>query len=211
MKPETRAKVIASTQDHLQIKEIIDDFIVCKNGSVSLVLQTNAVNFDLLSEYEQDNKILAFSGLLNSLNFYIQILIRTKRINISKYVDYLNAQLNTNLSKGTKIQLEIYTKFIKNLITQNDVLDKKFYIIIPYIPIGLETSNSGGALGKKLMKTQEEEQFTLEKNLEQGRISLLPKRDQIIKLAGRMGLQAHQLTTSELTQLFFDIYNPQES
>lgn len=210
MKPETRAKVTASTQDHLQIKEIIDDFIINKNNSVSIVLQTNAVNFDLLSEYEQDNKILAFSGLLNSLNFYIQILIRTKRINISKYVDYLNLQLNRNLSKGTRYQLEIYTKFIKNLITQNDVLDKKFYIIIPFIPIGLESSDTGSLIAKKITKTEEEEQYSLEKNLEQGRISLLPKRDQIIKLAGRMGLQAHQLTTTELTQLFFDIYNPQE-
>jgi len=209
MKASTRARVTATTQEHLEVKEIVDDLVITKNGTVSIVLQTSAVNFDLLSEYEQDNKILAFSGLLNSLNFYIQILIRTKRINISKYVDYLKSREQTMMSEGTKYLLTNYTKFVQNLIVQNDVLDKKFYIIIPYTSVS-STASSINPLAKKKINTDEEEQYSIEKTLEQGKIALYPKRDQIIKLAGRMGLVTHQLTSTELIQLFYDIYNPEE-
>lgn len=209
MKASTRARVTATTQDHLEVREIVDDLIITKNGAVSIVLQTSAVNFDLLSEYEQDSKILAFSGLLNSLNFFIQILIRTKRINISKYVDYLKSRQEEEMSGGTKTQLKIYTNFIQNLIVQNDVLDKKFYIIIPYLNPNISSSTFNPLSKKK--PTEAEEQYNIEKTLEQGKIALYPKRDQIIKLAGRMGLVTHQLTTTELIQLFYDIYNPEET
>jgi len=208
VKAETRARVSATTQEHMEVKEIVDDLVITRNGTVSLVLQTNAVNFDLLSEFEQDNKILAFSGLLNSLNFHIQILIRTKRINISKYVDYLKSQLEREMSEGTKNQLTIYTNFIQNLIVQNDVLDKKFYIVIPYNNPSISASSINPLSKKKETTSEAEEQYNLEKTIEQGKIALFPKRDQIIKLAGRMGLVTHQLTSTELIQLFYDIYNP---
>jgi len=89
MDKNARARATASTQDHLAIKQITDDLVINKNGSVALVLQTSSINFELLADYEQDNKIYAFAGLLNSLNFKIQILIRTKRVDITNYLDYL--------------------------------------------------------------------------------------------------------------------------
>lgn len=97
-----RARATASTQDHLAIRSIVDDLVVNKNGSVAMIIQTSSINFDLLAEYEQDNKIYAFAGLLNSLNFRIQILIRTKRIDISNYIDYLNVQREKAMSDGLK-------------------------------------------------------------------------------------------------------------
>lgn len=97
-----RARTISSTQDHLEVREIIDDLVITKTGTVALVLQTSAINFDLLAEYEQDSKIYAFAGLLNSLNFHLQILIRTRRIDISNYVDYLKGQENEAMSEGLK-------------------------------------------------------------------------------------------------------------
>ena len=109
MDSNARARTTASTQEHLEVKEIIDDLIITKSGSVALVIQTSAINFDLLAEYEQDSKIYAFAGLLNSLNFHIQILIRTRRIDISNYVDYLKDQESKNLSEGLLKQLNIYT------------------------------------------------------------------------------------------------------
>ena len=84
MDKNARGRATSSTQEHLEVREIIDDLIITKSGSVAMVIQTSAINFDLLAEYEQDSKIFAFAGLLNSLNFRIQILIRTKRIDISK-------------------------------------------------------------------------------------------------------------------------------
>jgi hypothetical protein len=111
MDAKARSKITASTQDHLEVQDIIDDLVITKSGTVGLVVQTNAVNFDLLSEYEQDNKIMAFAGLLNSLNFQIQILIKTQRIDITNYINYLKSQQDREMTPGLRQQLSIYTHF----------------------------------------------------------------------------------------------------
>ncbi len=209
MDAKARARATASTQDHLEVREIRDDLVLSKTGSVAMVIQTTAVNFDLLSEYEQDNKIYSFAGLLNSLNFHIQILIRTNRIDITNYIDYLKAQRNKAMTPGLQRQLEIYTKFIQNLIVQNDVLDKKFYIVIPYNPSVVLPGT--GFLERRKNKDQEDLiNMQKEKVIEQGKIFLYPKRDHVLKQLARMGLMGHQLRTNELMELFYNIYNNPE-
>lgn len=205
-----RARTTASTQDHLEVKEIVDDLVITKSGSVALVLQTSAINFDLLAEYEQDSKIYAFAGLLNSLNFHVQILIRTRRIDISNYVDYLRNQENEAMSEGLKKQLGIYTEFIQNLIVQNDVLDKTFLIVIPFNQAG-EIPGSG-ILKSKQTKEEIEKNMSMKQDqlIEKAKIFLYPKRDHILKQLGRMGLFGHQLTNRELITEFYTIYNPDE-
>lgn len=211
MDKNARARTRASTQDHLAIRDIRDDFVINKNGSVSMVIQTSAINFDLLAEYEQDNKILAFAGLLNSLNFRIQIMIRTKRIDISNYITYLQSQEQLAMSDGLKKQLSIYTTFVQNLIVQNDVLDKSFFIIVPY--------HTGSIIPEtsilKAKKSKEEEDANrnvqMDQLIEKAKIFLYPKRDHILKQLGRMGLFGHQLTTKELISELYTSYNPEEN
>jgi hypothetical protein len=207
-----KARVIAtaSTQDHLAIREIRDDLIINKNGSVTMIIQTSAINFDLLAEYEQDNKILAFGGLLNSLNFRVQIMIRTKRIDISNYITYLKSQRNNAMTEGLQRQLDIYTHFIENLIVENDVLDKTFFIIVPY--------HTGAVLPEvsflKGKKSSTEEQAIANQKIgqliEKAKIFLNPKRDHILKQISRMGLSGRQLTTKELISELYTMYNPEE-
>ena len=210
METKARAKTIESTQDHLEIKEIIDDIVITKAGSAALVLQTSAVNFDLLSEYEQDNKIYAFAGLLNSLNFHMQIMIRTRRIDISTYIDYLESMNDRALSPGLKKQLNIYTVFIQNLIVQNDVLDKNFFIVVPYNPsFQLPTLNILDKKKKDDIK-ERQEKMAKEKLIEQAKMFLYPKRDHILKQIARIGLDGHQLTSKELLAEFYTLYNPGE-
>lgn len=210
MDTNARARTTASTQEHLEVKEIIDDLIITKSGSVALVIQTSAINFDLLADYEQDSKIYAFAGLLNSLNFHIQILIRTRRIDISNYVDYLKDQESKNLSEGLLKQLKIYTEFIQNLIVQNDVLDKTFLIVVPFNPAG-DIPGSGLLKSKKTQEEIEKAmQMKQEQLLEKAKIFLYPKRDHILKQLGRMGLFGHQLTNKELIAELYTIYNPDE-
>lgn len=210
MDKNTRARAIASTQDELEVRDIREDLIITKSGSVAMVIQTSAINFDLLAEYEQDNKIYAFAGLLNSLNFPIQILIRTKRIDITSYVDYLKSQKQRKMSEGLKKQLEIYTLFVQNLIVQNDVLDKNFFIVVPY-NTGLLLQNVG-ILGNKKKDEEEEKykQMEIDQLLEKAKIFLYPKRDHILKQLSRMGLFGHQLNNTELLSEFYTIYNPEE-
>lgn len=210
MEKNARARTISSTQEHLEIREVVDDLVITQSGSVGLVIQTSAINFDLLAEYEQDSKVFAFAGLLNSLNFHIQILIRTRRIDISNYVDYLIAQENDSMSEGLRKQLNIYTKFIQNLIIQNDVLDKNFFIVIPFNPAG----EIPGSSLLKSKKTQDEieknSQMKQEQLLEKAKIFLYPKRDHVLKQLSRMGLMGHQLNNKELITEFYTIYNPEE-
>ncbi len=210
MDANARARTIASTQEHLDIKDIVDDLVITQSGSVAMVIQTSAINFDLLAEYEQDSKVFAFAGLLNSLNFHIQILIRTRKIDISNYVDYLKAQENKAMTEGLKNQLHIYTEFIQRLIVENDVLDKNFFLIIPFNPGGdIPTPN---ILKSKKAKEEIAQNMSLkqEQLLEKARIFLYPKRDHILKQLSRMGLVGKQLTTKELLAEFYTIYNPEE-
>lgn len=210
MDSNARARTIYSTQDHLEIREIVDDMVITKSGSAAIVIQTSALNFDLLAEYEQDSKIYAFAGLLNSLNFHVQILIRTRRIDISNYVDYLKQQEKDTMSEGLRKQLKIYTQFIQNLIVQNDVLDKNFFIVIPYNPAG-EIPVTGLLSSKKNKEELEKQQALKQEQLiEKAKIFLYPKRDHILKQLGRMGLFGHQLTNKELIAEFYTIYNPDE-
>ncbi|HPR91920.1 MAG TPA: hypothetical protein PK804_00250 [Candidatus Dojkabacteria bacterium] len=210
MDKNARARTTASTQDHLAIRDIRDDLIINRNGSVAMVIQTSAINFDLLAEYEQDNKILAFAGLLNSLNFRIQIMIRTKRIDITNYITYLQSQEKQAMSEGLKKQLNIYTKFVKNLIVQNDVLDKSFFIVVPY-HTGTIVPSTTLIKGKKSKEEEEKNQnIQTDQLIEKAKIFLFPKRDHILKQLGRMGLFGHQLTTKELITEFYTIYNPEE-
>jgi len=210
MDANARARTTASTQDHLEIKDIVDDLVITKSGTVAMVIQTSAINFDLLAEYEQDSKIFAFAGLLNSLNFHIQILIRTRRIDISNYVNYLKNQEKPNMTPGLKKQLNIYTQFIQRLIIENDVLDKNFFLVIPYNPGGsMPTAN---ILKSKKSKQEIEQNMQMKQSqlLEKAKIFLFPKRDHILKQLNRMGLGGKQLTTKELITEFYTIYNPEE-
>lgn len=205
MDAKTRSKVTSSTQDHLAIRDIIDDLIITKTNSVALVIQTNAVNFALLSEQEQINKISGFAGLLNSLSFPIQILITTRRIDITKYLEFLKNQENNTMTKELKEQLAIYQRFVKNLIVQNDVLDKNFYIVISHYGSGNVTNPI------QIAKAQNTGVMYNKRNLiEKGKAQLYFKRDHILKQIRRMGLTGTQLETSKLIDLFYDLYNTEK-
>lgn len=195
-----------STQDHLDILDIRDNVVILKNGSASSVLQTNAVNFDLLSESEQDALIFAYAALLNSLTFPIQIVIRSKRMDISSYLEKLEqareAQTNTRLQR----QIVRYSEFVKDLIAKNNVLDKRFYIIIPYSPLRIgHVSPTQLLMGKKRIS------FDKWDVLQKAKMELTPKQDQITKQISRLGIKAKVLNTQELVELFYDIYNPNSS
>ncbi|MBN2100956.1 hypothetical protein JW710_03620 [Candidatus Dojkabacteria bacterium] len=191
------------TQEHINIEKISDNLIVQKNGLISLVLQTTSVNFDLLSEPEQDAKIQAFAQLLNSLTHSVQILIRTKKVNIRSYIDYIKDFQNKQLSPGLKRQIAIYLNFVQNLIIKNEILDKAFYIVVPFrASVVTKTNPMKQFLGKK------EKITNLDRIMDQAKAYLYPKRDHIMKQLVRMGLSSHQLTTKELMELFFEIYNP---
>lgn len=187
----------ASTQDHLDIENITDDLVILKTGWVALVMSTTAVNFDLLSEAEQDATIYAYGAFLNSLSFPIEILVRSKKADITSYFQRLEEAESSQPNPDLKRQIQKYKDFIQSTVQQKTVLDKKFYLIINYSP--LEAGFAG--LGGKKQKGKSN-------SLVDAKNSLMPKRDHVIKQTARLGLTTKQLTTQELIELFYDIYNP---
>ncbi len=198
--------ITARTQDHLDIQEVRDDLLILKDGSACLVLEVSAVNFGLLSEKEQDATVYAYAQLLNSLTFSLQVLVISKRKDISDYLDRLDAYLSKITVEKLKNQLTKYRDFVKAIVRQGNVLDKKFYISIPFSSLELGLTSSIKALGGKTPKST----LPIEYIVERATINLSPKRDSLIRLLARIGLKAHQMSSLELLQLYYNSYN-QES
>lgn len=203
--------ITASTQDHLDIETITNDIVILKNGGAALILKTTAVNFDLLSEIEQDAMIAAFSALLNSLSFPIQIVIRSKRLDITNYIEKVQGiedKLSDPLLKG---QAGAYKRFVQELIKRNEVLDKSFYVAIPYgatININKQLGGPFDFIFKLFGLGAKRTSVNVPQVAKIATGELFPKRDGVVKEFARIGVKAKQLNTQELVELFFDIYNP---
>jgi len=193
-------KIKASTQEHLDIEDITEDLVILKSGWVAMVMSTTAVNFDILSEAEQDATIYAYSALLNSLSFPVQILIRSKKADITAYYQQLEEALQNQLNPDLKRQIQKYMDFVTSTVQQKTVLDKSFYLIINFSPLEL-----GIKAIKRRTPTKTQNKALL---IRDAQIALSPKRDHLIKQTARLGLTTKQLTIKELIELFYDIYNP---
>lgn len=203
-------KIIASTQDHLDIAEIKDNAVVLKNGSACYVLQTTAINFDLLSMVEQDAAISSYSALLNALTFPIQITVRSKRLDISEYIDKVRERESKEPNEKVRQQLAAYRKFIQvDLVAKEQVLDKKFYVTIPFgsFNLSIAKGNPAGFLGGIFGGGGNKATLNIDKVLKDAVADLEPKKNFLIKEFSRVGIKAKHLNTNDLIKLFYDFYN----
>lgn len=181
--------MISTTQSFLPIDSIKDDVVILNDGTMAILLQTSAVNFDLLSETEQLAIIGSFAAMLNSLSFPIEIIIRSERLDISHYLHTLKEAEAKQNNALLKTMMQHYRQFVTNIIKNNEVLDKKFYVVITVSSLELGVVKN------------------IEKNFEKGMTILMPRRDHIMRQLGRIGLKSSQLTTTKLLELFYDEYN----
>ncbi len=194
----------STTQSHLDIEDIRDDLVILKDGSAALVLQTTAVNFGLLSEKEQDAMIYAYGGLLNSLTFPIQIMIISAQKDISAYLKLLKNEEEKAGKVELRDQISKYRRFVEKIVSENKVLDKKFYIVLPFSSLELGMKSAGSSLfGQRKL------QLPINFILEKAKNSLYPKRDHITRQLARIGLKCEQLKTQKLIELFYNLYNPE--
>jgi len=200
----TKIPIRASTQEHLDIEDIQDGLVILKDGSCCLIIATTAINFGLLSEKEQEATIYAYAGLLNSLTFAIQIVLRSQRKDISGYLNLVKRAEEKEGKKEIREQIQKYREFLQETVAKNDVLDKKFYLIIPMsaLELGAKQVLTTAFARKKLP-------FEKEEILRKAKTNLYPKRDHVFRQLSRLGLKGRQLNTQELIQLFFNIYNPE--
>ncbi|MEN9328795.1 MAG: hypothetical protein RI947_1603 [Candidatus Parcubacteria bacterium] len=186
----------ASTQTFIEIEDVKDDIILLKDYSASIAIEIGAVNFWLLSQEEQASIIYSYGSLLNSLSFPVQILILSKRIDISSYIEYLDGKIKIQQNDLIRTRLSTYKEFIKNIVKKNTVLEKRFFFTVPFSPLELGVS---GVNTRGLHK---------EYVISRAKTSLYPKRDHLLRLLAKVGLRASVLQKQELVDLYYNLYNP---
>lgn len=203
------AKITATTQDHLDIAEIKNDMLILKNGGACVVLQANAINFDLLSAQEQDAAIAAYSSLLNALSFPIQVTIRSKKMDISEYLEKVREVENRQYNSKIKAQLKAYRHFIEEeLVVRDEVLDKSFYVTIPYKIVSFTEATPLGWLDSLFgFQSKSKSRVNVDQIIKDASADLQPKKNFLMKEFSRIGIKTKALTTPDLIKLFYEIYN----
>lgn len=209
---QKKGSAAASTQLYLDIAEIKDNVVVLKNGGLRAILQTSSVNFNLKSEDEQNSIIYAYQGFLNSLNFPIQILIQSRKLDIDKYIENVKETAEKHESKLLKEQTLKYADYVQKLIEYADIMEKNFYVIVPYDPY---RSQKVGIFSKFMQSISAQDSVDAIKRRHKEFDELnkhLTERVGSVK-AGLEGcnLRVAQLTTPQLVEMFYRIYNPETS
>ena len=200
----------ASTQSTLSILDIKDDTVILSGGRFRMVMRVKAINFDLLSEDEQDAIIYAYASLINALEFPLQILVKTRQLNISGYIDYLSRFKASQPNPTLKAQIDSYQNFVNKLVVENNVLFKTFYVVVPYdMSVADKTSIFDPIINLiptgQTAPTYSQADFTTAKE------KLVQRRDELAGQFQRIGLKVTQLTTNELVELYYSLYNPTEA
>lgn len=193
-------KVRATTQNFTEIQDITNDVVIMKNGNACAVLEISAVNFYLLSTEEQESKIYSFISFLNSLSFAIQIVIVSKNVDISSYLALVDQRIVAERRPKILEHLRLYKDFIQSLLKSRTLLDKKFYVVIPFSHLELgpiaDTKKQFKGINDVFLKRIES--------------NLMSKKVNIITQLTRMGLTSRQLATEELVKLFYELFNQEQ-
>lgn len=198
-----------TTQNFLDIYDVTNNLLILKNGTTSVIISVSAMNFGLLAEEEQDAIMYAYAGLLNSLNYPIQVVIQSKTKDVTSYLRKLADQEAATSSEIMRGRIAEYRQFVANLIKERNVLDKTFYVVIPATSIELGfMAPQTFVPGKSDFDISTVERSVI---IEKATNLLEPKRDHLIAQFGRIGLHSRQLETQEIIQLFYVNYNPESS
>ena len=200
-------QVTGSTQQFLDIDQIKDGVVILKNGALRAVLMVSSINFDLKSADEQDAIITHYQSFLNSLDFPIQIFISSRKINLKHYVDTLKKLSREQTNELLHLQMEDYIQYISNMAATINIVNKSFYIVVPFSPV----ENQKGKLKDRLFEILSPNKALKKKGAE----SLEVYKDQLWQLVDLVqngltgtGLRLAILNTQELIELYYSTYNP---
>ena len=209
-------KETSSSQSLISLQQIRKGVIILKSGSLRSVLEVSGINFDLKSEEEQSSVLMSWRNLINNLDFPLQVIAHSRRVNIESYLNFLQEKIGQETNNLLKLQGEDYYTFIKGLVTGNNIMKKKFYVIVPYDPIMLKAKTilSQIAEAYKTLLNLRHQAFSAiiplsDESFTQHYQQLMIRQNNIITNLTRMGLQSRPLTTKELIELFFNSYNPE--
>jgi type IV secretory pathway VirB4 component len=202
-----------STQNALQIAEIRDGVVIMNDGSFRSVVMVKSINFDLMSPQEQEAVEYAYQGFLNSLYFPIQIFVRSQKVDLQPYVEKLDKIRTEHENMLLALLMDDYIGYIDQLAQQTNIMDKKFYLVIPYFPVVTGQKALGQSKNfftglTQLFNTREDHVVINEGDLEKAKAELRNRVQAVLGGLQQSGIQGLPLDTQELIELYYDTYNP---
>jgi hypothetical protein len=203
-----------STQNSLQIAEIRDGIVIMNDGSFRSVVMVKSINFDLMSPQEREAVEYSYQGFLNSLYFPIQILVRSQKVDLGPYIEKLDKIRTEHDNMLLALLMEDYINYMDQLSRQTNIMDKKFYVVIPYFPVAdlqsTITSSTGffKGLGSMFNGGQQKQVTINEADLAKAKDELRNRVQAILGGLMQCGVQGLPLDTQELIELYYDSYNP---
>ncbi|UZE93381.1 MAG: hypothetical protein IB617_00935 [Candidatus Nealsonbacteria bacterium] len=195
----------SATQQLLEVDKIKEGVVVLKNKALRGILMVSSLNFALKSEEEQKAIIYQFQSFLNSLDFSLEIIIQSRKLNITGYLDKLKELGIKEKNELLKLQIGEYEKFIEELIAGGAIMSKNFFVVVPFILAELPRLIKSEDDAKKTKKTLTEERF------QRAKIQLWQRMEFVALGLRRCGLQGIPLNTIELIELFWSLYHPEQA
>lgn len=200
-----------STQNTLLLSEVRDNMVIMADGSFRAVVQCKSINFDLMSSTEREGVEYSYQNFLNALNHPVQILIRSQRIDIGPYIDRLVEMRRNQDNMLLNVLMDDYINYIDALSQEANIMDKEFFIAIPYYPQG-DVSNlieqGKGFFGKLLSKPKNSITKIDTAMYEKAKTEIKNRVDGVMAGLFQLGIQSQQLDTKSLGELYYNFYNP---
>lgn len=195
----------ASTQQHLPIAGILEDVILLADGSARAVLRCDPVNFELKSEQEQNAIIYSYQSFLNALDFPVQVVVQSKRLDLERYLIRLQDQHGQVENDLLRIQMQEYVSFVRRLISVANIMSKRFYVTVSF---SLTTANATKNQFNSLLHKQPTGPLMDSEQFGRLRSEVLNRAGLVANGLARLGVKAELLETQRLIELYYGIYNP---
>ena len=180
--------------------------MVLKDGGLRGIVAVSSVNLALKSGDEQLATIGQFQSFLNSVDFPIQIVAQSRRLDIRPYLVQLETRMKDQREPLLRLQTAGYISFIRDFTEQVAIMRKSFYVIVPYEEAAVNTKKGGffsGIFGGG-KKTKSEENASFEE-----RQSQLDERVNVVTTGlESCGVRTERLKTEEVIELFYKTFNP---
>ncbi|HWA32459.1 MAG TPA: hypothetical protein VG694_03350 [Candidatus Paceibacterota bacterium] len=199
-----------ATQEFVPIKEVRDGIVILKDGGLRAVVLANSVNLSLKSDDEQKATILQFQSFLNTLDFYVQISVESRRLDIRPYLLLLENRMKVQTEPLLKLQTKEYMDFIRNFTESVAIMTKNFFVVIPYTEESLRAEKGLLKSGFFSKKTAKEAKVAAQLDFEEKRSQLEERVNVIQQGLARCGIKSVQLGTEEVIEVFYKVFNPGE-
>lgn len=198
------------TQDFVPIQEVRDGIVVLKDGGLRALVLANSVNLSLKSADEQKATIYQFQSFLNTLDFPVQIVVQSRKLDIRPYLLLLENRMKVQTEPLIKIQTKEYMEFIRNFTESVNIMTKNFFVVVPYSPNQFKNS-SGGIFGNLFSKKSDAmEKEAMKADFEEKRSQLDQRVSVIEQGLARCGIKSVELGTEEIVEVFYKVFNPGE-